>query len=299
MEDDNQLKKCPFCGEEINVNAKKCKFCKNWLDEEILCPFCSEKIKKSAKKCRHCGEWLEAKKNKSKSQIDTSSDKDFKFEFTPKIKIAVGVIITLLVVFLTAYGISTCYIPSCSSKTIENRLIEHLKMNYSALGGATISENKVVSKNQRGYTCIAELQGETEEGSVPFIVKYTYEKSGINTYNYTSNLVLQDCYSDMIQNLVVDLIRQIKSPTFIEDVEDISLEYATLKKYDEKNKSYSCQATAVMEAKPGKAISLHWYNDSAKTKVKCAVDYKSAFCGNGITTCAHLQDIYNCKYEED
>jgi hypothetical protein len=56
--DNSEKKICPFCGAEINKAAKKCRFCNNWIDEEIKCPFCAETIKASAKKCRYCGEWL-------------------------------------------------------------------------------------------------------------------------------------------------------------------------------------------------------------------------------------------------
>lgn len=28
-----ETKRCPYCGEEISINAKKCKHCKEWLEE--------------------------------------------------------------------------------------------------------------------------------------------------------------------------------------------------------------------------------------------------------------------------
>ena len=28
-----ELKVCPYCGQQINANAKLCKYCKKWLDE--------------------------------------------------------------------------------------------------------------------------------------------------------------------------------------------------------------------------------------------------------------------------
>ena len=34
MGENNQMKKCPYCGEYIRYMAKKCRFCGEWLDEE-------------------------------------------------------------------------------------------------------------------------------------------------------------------------------------------------------------------------------------------------------------------------
>lgn len=294
-ENERQTKKCPFCGEEININAKKCKFCKNWIDEEILCPYCQEKIKKSAKKCRFCGEWLD----KSTPEEDKNSFKNFKFDFNSKTKKIVVISSVVFIIAAVCFLIAAIRVPSCSSKTIDKKLTQHLLQKYSILSDVRINETETVSKNKNGYTCSAELSGVTEEDTVPFSVKYTYTKEGLNSYNFESETILPDCYSDTIKDIVISLIKQSKSPAFISNVDDITLEYATLKKYDEKNVKYSCQATAVMEAKPGKALALYWYDDSARTKVKCDIDYQSLFCGNGITTCAGLNDIYNCKYAED
>lgn len=66
-------KQCPFCNQDIALEAKKCKHCKNWLDEEQMqeesinveeetetkiCVFCGETIPAEAKKCRHCKNWV-------------------------------------------------------------------------------------------------------------------------------------------------------------------------------------------------------------------------------------------------
>ena len=77
MTEEIQTKTCPFCGEEININAIKCKHCGEFLKknqqeqttepETKICPFCGEEIAYKAVKCKHCGEFL----NK-----EISSDRD-------------------------------------------------------------------------------------------------------------------------------------------------------------------------------------------------------------------------------
>ena len=65
MAEEMQTKTCPYCGEEINVSAIKCKHCGEFLEEKQenvsgtkVCPFCGEEILASAVKCKHCGEFL-------------------------------------------------------------------------------------------------------------------------------------------------------------------------------------------------------------------------------------------------
>lgn len=60
------VKRCPICGEEININAVKCKYCGEFVNQQSTnsvqtrkCPYCGEEIMEGAKKCKHCKEFLQ------------------------------------------------------------------------------------------------------------------------------------------------------------------------------------------------------------------------------------------------
>lgn len=55
--DTRERTKCPHCGQEIIVGAKKCRYCKTWLVSE--CPVCGESVEPNAVICPHCHEGIE------------------------------------------------------------------------------------------------------------------------------------------------------------------------------------------------------------------------------------------------
>jgi hypothetical protein len=59
-QDSVQTRLCPFCKEEVNVEAIKCKHCRSFIQPEKtshggICPFCMETIMPEAIVCKHCG----------------------------------------------------------------------------------------------------------------------------------------------------------------------------------------------------------------------------------------------------
>lgn len=63
-----EIKKCPYCGEEIAVTAQKCEYCGESLKVEnsqtesktmIICPGCGEDVEEGTQACPYCHERIE------------------------------------------------------------------------------------------------------------------------------------------------------------------------------------------------------------------------------------------------
>jgi hypothetical protein len=58
-EQNSAMHQCPFCKEEVKVDAIRCKHCQAMIPAEKpshqgVCPFCKEKINPEATRCMHC-----------------------------------------------------------------------------------------------------------------------------------------------------------------------------------------------------------------------------------------------------
>lgn len=65
---ENKTRECPYCKEEIQADAIKCKHCGSILPATKpphggICPYCKEEIKEDAIKCKHCKTMLIAQED--------------------------------------------------------------------------------------------------------------------------------------------------------------------------------------------------------------------------------------------
>ena len=63
MPDQPTTRQCPYCKEDIKLDAIRCKHCRSSLPPEKpphggICPYCKEVIHPEAIKCKHCGVML-------------------------------------------------------------------------------------------------------------------------------------------------------------------------------------------------------------------------------------------------
>lgn len=59
MSKERQTRDCPYCREEIDASASRCKHCGSSVVPKVrshggTCPYCREEIHEEASKCKHC-----------------------------------------------------------------------------------------------------------------------------------------------------------------------------------------------------------------------------------------------------
>lgn len=297
MEENSHKKTCPFCGAEINANAKKCRYCNNWIDEEIECPYCAEKIKASAKKCRYCGEWLDKNEDNDftkKSKTDLKNSEKLSLN---NLWLIFGAIFILLISSILVWRLFF-YIPSCSNQTILSKLEMKVRDKFPDISSLNFDKEniKTLSKQEKGYSCSVSADAD----NAPLTLEYTYNKISITDYNFSTKVVLPDCYNGSIKTILSELIKKSDYMNFKDNVSIVNINHASVENYDKEIPKYSCQADISLVAKPGRAFVLNfWDVENADNNIDCKVNYESLFCGNGYTTCASLNQIFNCKYKED
>ena len=303
MEDNKKI--CPFCGAEINKDAKKCRFCNNWLDEEIKCPYCAETIKASAKKCRFCGEWLDNEHYESMSKKTTdekgSKEKFIRFNFlqNQKINLAFGWVVLSVVIFLVIVMVFfITHIPSCKSRGMQEKLKEYLTSNYSDMGEISLDKASAhkIKRIEKGYACSINATID----NAPTHIEYSYKKVSLSEYDINAKFVLPNCFDSSVKTLLSDLIKGYDGYNIKNNTSGVYTNNEAQNNYDKDSITYSCAAEATLTSKPGKAYLLNsWDYDDATRTIKCNVDYRTFFCKNGYTTCVGLNDIYGCKYKDD
>lgn len=110
---EKDIKKCPFCGENIKAQAKKCRFCGSWLNKQeiISCPYCGEEISSADSACKHCGEKIKSHK---KSTLNLT-------QIWQKFWIPIITILLIVIILISCsiYFNSDSYVEKNVNKTIE------------------------------------------------------------------------------------------------------------------------------------------------------------------------------------
>jgi hypothetical protein len=305
---DENKKICPFCGAEINIEAKKCRFCNNWIDEEVKCPYCAETIKASAKKCRFCGEWLNknldecGKKEANIENINELIVDAKKEELKPKNKdskrIKLLILMSILIIFLSGSIVGfIMYIPACDNANIQSKVKEYLISNYSNIGGITFDLNSVNKLNriEKGYNC--SMNAKIDNTSTH--IEYSYKKVAFNEYDISAKFVLPNCFDSSVKVLLADLIKKYDYYNIKDNTDYVYTTNEAQNNYDKDSNIYSCTGDATLTSKPGKAYLLTpWDYDNASRTIDCNIDYKTYFCNNGYTTCVELNSLYSCNYKD-
>ncbi len=155
MEENKDTKICPFCGEEIKVIAKKCKYCGEFLDNEEsqaekvkICPFCCEEIPENSEICPECGEKLD----KDDKETNDCSDKIMSCKVSHPVSLIIkisAVLVILIVISILVFNKVTAT-PTCDSKFAEDEVLSIFNQNNS----------RVKEFNKRGELAYLSLEGQ-------------------------------------------------------------------------------------------------------------------------------------------